>query len=320
MLLKSNLRNYSMNNKLFSFSLCGLMLLGQSLSVNANDNDQTQSMFKSPNHAISSLLEALKVNNHELLVRILGGESRQVLETPDKAAETAIRREFYETVTSEGYKLVKQEDGSLVMEVGPQAWPFSVPLKNSARGWYFDTPTGIDELLNRRIGRNELSAVNTMNVLVEAQLDYASVDWDKDGVLEYAQLFTSSPGKLDGLFWEQKDTLPVSPLTAFVEDASMYINESSAGDPVFKGYKFKILFSQGKDNKGGAYDYIVNGNMISGFAILAYPAEYASTGVMSFMVSHEGDIFETDLGDETQSTSSVMSSYNPDDSWILVEE
>lgn len=299
-------------------SISSLLLIASVLlmSTAVQARNDYQPSFATPEKALYALLEVIRTNDQDGLETILGRQHRRHIDTRDPASAKVRRKQFYQNIYQDGYRFNAQPDNSLVIEIGPQQWPFPIPLVNEGRGWYFNTAAGLDEILNRRIGQNELATIETMHALVDAQLDYASVDWDRDGVLEYARRIGSSYRNLDGLFWLQVANLPVSPLAAYVADVSEYINDTSAAEPVFKGYHYKILTGQGDNNKGGAYDYLVNGNMVSGFAILAYPSIYGSTGVMSFMVNHVGDIYEKDLGPNTRYIASGIRVYNPDDSWM----
>ena len=200
--------------------------------------------------------------------------------------------------------------------VGDEEWPFPIPLVQEAKGWRFDTAAGEEEIINRRIGRNELEAIAMLQALVEAQVEYASEDHDGDQVLEYAQRIASSEGKRDGLYWKADDDAAedLSPLGPYLNDAGDYTEGKQAGDPWY-GYYFKILLRQGEHPPGGAYDYVINGNMIAGFALAAFPAEYGASGIMTFIVNHQGIIYEKDLGENTEADVKALHTYDPDDSW-----
>jgi hypothetical protein len=219
-------------------------------------------------------------------------------------------------------QLVRESETRMRLEVGTNAWPFPIPLVRVADGWQFDTQAGLQELLNRRIGRNELNVLSVMRAYVDAQREYASEDHDGDGVLEFAQKITSSPGETDGLFWSPELNGEISPFGPWFAKAQAegYFNESSApdaGSEPFHGYLFKILTRQGKHAPGGKYNYIINGNMIGGFALVAWPAEYGKTGIMTFIVNQQSRVYQKDLGTKTSRLAPSMKAYDPDPTWTL---
>ncbi len=204
----------------------------------------------------------------------------------------------------------------------PSSWPFPIPLVKAAGGWQFDTEAGLEELLNRRIGRNELDVLQVMKVYVEAQREYASRDRDSDEVLEFAQKITSSEGRTDGLFWPPQLNGEISPLGPMVADAQAEgydrIGKTGNREPQpFHGYLFRPLTRQGKHAPGGKYDYVINGNMIGGFALVAWPAAYGESGVMTFIVNQQGRVYQRDLGPVTAKTVRKLSAYDPDSKWQL---
>jgi hypothetical protein len=222
-------------------------------------------------------------------------------------------------------RLMQESDTRVILEVGPNAWPFPIPIVKVAQGWQFDTAAGLEEILNRRIGRNELDVLRVMRAVVMAQREYASRDRDGDSVLEYAQKFSSSPGQTDGLFWPPDlngEISPLGPLMAYAQSEGYRAGPSSIGaEPrPFHGYLYKILTRQGKGTPGGKYNYVINGNMIGGFAVAAWPVEYGQSGVMTFIVNHQGKVYERDLGDETAKHARRLSTYNPDRSWRISRE
>lgn len=219
------------------------------------------------------------------------------------------------------HSLQKQGDNVRVLVIGKRAWPFPIPIVRVNNGWRFDTAAGKEELLNWRIGENELSAIETLRAYVDAQQEYASEDRDGDEVLEYAQKIGSSPGKKDGLYWkvEPGSNDEVSPFGPFVADATDYLEGRKPGDP-YKGYYYKILVRQGSNPPGGRYDYIINDHMIGGFAMVAMPADYGSSGIMTFVVNQQGKVFQKDLGKNTRDRVNAMQEYNPDQTWTEVVE
>jgi hypothetical protein len=209
-----------------------------------------------------------------------------------------------------------------VLEVGTNAWPFPVPIVKRNGRWFFDTEAGKDEILNRHIGKNELATLESVRTCVEAQREYASKDRDGDEVLEYAQRFSSTPGTKDGLYWPPDldgEISPLGPLVARAHNQGYLAKsrEQGAAPEPFHGYFFKILTRQGKQAPGGKYDYIINGNMLGGFAFVAWPLEYGETGVMTFIVNQQGRVYQKDLGPRTAKTAGAMKEYEPDKTWSL---
>jgi hypothetical protein len=200
------------------------------------------------------------------------------------------------------------EDGSRVLEIDTDHWPFAFPLVRRVGGWMFDTETGIDELLSRRIGANELDTIQTCLAIVDAQREYALLDVDRDGVHEYASKFLSDPGERNGLYWPSADGEPSSPLGEFVGAAAEAGYQR--GDP-YHGYRFKILFGQGPGALGGAWNYRAGGKLIGGFAVLAWPSNYGNSGIKSFITNHEGVVYEKDLGDDTDRAARSMGVFDP---------
>jgi len=208
-------------------------------------------------------------------------------------------------------------DKRMALEYGPDATRFPVPLMEKGGRWAFDTEAGAEELINRRIGRNELAVLESLRTYVQAQREYASADRDGDSVLEYAQKIASTAGLKDGLFWSPDLDGTLSPLGPLVAEAQAvgYRKDTDGQPQPFHGYYFRILARQGKYAPGGPYDYIINGNMIGGFALLAWPADYDESGVMTFMVNQQGRVYQKDLGSGTDKIVESLKSYDPDDSW-----
>jgi hypothetical protein len=208
-----------------------------------------------------------------------------------------------------------------VMVIGKEAWPMPIPIVRDAKGWHFDTAAGADEIIARRIGENELTAIDNLRAYVDAQVQYASEDRDGDDVLEYAQKVNSTAGKKDGLYWETAagSDEELSPFGPFFGEHAAYLSLENNEDP-FMGYYYRIISRQGENAPGGRYDYVINGNMIAGFAMIAWPAEYGSSGIQTFIVSQNGKVFQTDLGDLTAGAATAIQVYDPDDGWALVTE
>jgi hypothetical protein len=295
--------------------------------------------FNSPREAVDALGRAVNRTNRAALKTIFGSEA-EVLVNPDSVQGSRELAEFAAAFNTSN-RLARASDARMILEVGDNAWPFPIPLVNMQDGWRFDTVAGRDEILNRRIGRNELDVCRIARAYVEAQREYASRDRDGDGVLEYAQKVASSPGRMDGLYWPLElngEMSPLGPLVAYAQkegygrdgapppsansgpqrgrDAAPSASANQGPRP-FHGYLFKILTRQAKNAPGGKYDYIINGNMIGGFALIAWPAEYGDSGIMTFIVNQQGRVYQKDLGPKTAKIVRDIAAYDPDSTWRL---
>jgi hypothetical protein len=261
--------------------------------------------------AASALVQALKANDQAALRQVLGDQWR------DYIPVDSVDRDDVETfikLYDESHKTVG-DSNTTHLEVGKTAWTLPIPIAHRPSGWSFDLKGGHDEIVTRQIGDNELSVAEAMLAYYDAQRDYASQDRNSDSVPEYARKLISSPGKHDGLYWPSEDGGNESPLGPYFAASS-----SEKGRKDFHGYHFRILFAQGASAPGGAYGYKnAKGQMTSGFALVAWPARYGESGVMTFMVSHDGEVFEKDLGKETGTAASKMSRFDPDSSWSEVK-
>ena len=294
-----------------------LLLLGY-VSSSALGADGTARAFAAPEEAVIALDQAVNTTNRAAFAALFGPESEE-LANPD-SVQGAQEMATFAAAFNATNRLVRESETRMVLEVGTNAWPFPIPLVKTAKGWQFDTQAGLEELLNRRIGRNELEVLRVMRAYVDAQREYASKDRDGDGVLEYAQKMSSSPGQMDGLYWPPELNGEISPLGPLVAQAQGegYFSESRAADAgpqPFHGYLFKILTGQGQHAPGGNYSYIINGNMIGGFALVAWPARYGDTGVMTFIVNQQGRVYQKDLGENTSRIVKKIRAYDPDPSW-----
>ncbi len=286
----------------------------------------TQATFKSAEEAVKGLVAALKANNDLMLLELLGPGSEELIQSGDPVEDDAIRDRFLE-LYGKGHKLVRETDSKVILHVGKNEWPVPIPIVSEGGNWHFDTQAGKEEILNRRIGRNELSVIQACLAYVDAQREYATKDRDKDGVLEYAQRFASSPGKRDGLFWEAREGERPSPLGPLVVQAvaegygKREAGKQAEGQSLvpYHGYYYKILKAQGKNAPGGAYDYVVKGKMMGGFALVAWPARYGASGIMTFMVNHDGVMYEKDLGPQTATIASATARFDPDHTWKKAE-
>jgi hypothetical protein len=297
-----------------AMSIIVLFVPSQSYAAKA-----TQKTFVSPEEAVNSLIDAVKADNMKELKAIFGPAGKEVLSSGDVIEDKASRVRFVKAYEIK-HTLVKDSDVKAVLQIGEEEWPFPIPIIKKGEKWFFDTKKGKEELINRRIGRNELSTIQTCLAYVDAQREYVGEDRDGNGLFEYAQKFVSTAGKKDGLYWESKAGEKESPLGDFAARAAREGYKKTNDKPVpYYGYYFKILKAQGKNAKDGAYDYIVNGKMIGGFGIVAYPAQYGVSGVMSFVVNHDGIIYEKDFGKETENIAQAMKLFDPDKTWKKVE-
>jgi hypothetical protein len=265
-------------------------------------------------------MSALKADDDATLIAIFGAEHRELIITPDTAANSATRAKFLAALQTFRV-LAERSPDRRVLLIGDQAWPFPVPLVKDKGAWRFATEEGADEIVNRRIGSNERNAIVVLRAYIDAQRQYAARDRDGDGVRQYAQKLGSAPGKYDGLYWvaDAARGEEVSPFGPLVAESAPYLKGHKPGD-AYRGYHFKILTRQGKNAPGGAYNYIINGRMIAGFALVAYPARYGESGVMSFMVSNNGRIYEKDLGRNSTATGLKMTTFDPGPGWKEVKE
>ncbi|HUC84279.1 MAG TPA: DUF2950 domain-containing protein [Candidatus Acidoferrales bacterium] len=280
-----------------------------------------QETFASPAAAVSALSAAAIGHDTNAMPAIFGPEGRQLV-SPDAVQATAAFNRFVQRI-HEKTQLVTNADATLTLDLGADDWPFPIPLVQKDGRWFFDTAAGRAEILRRRIGQDELGAIDVCRAYVEAQREYASQDRLGDGVLAYAQYLHSTPGKHDGLYWPAQPGEPLSPLGPLVAAAHVegyhhteqMLNSQQAP---YHGYYFKILTGQGKHAPGGKYNYLINGRMIAGFALVAWPAQWANTGVMTFIVNQQGKLYQRNLGPKTARLAAAMTRYDPDDQWTPV--
>jgi hypothetical protein len=300
-----------------SLKLALALLLGTRIVSGAADIGKT---FATPEEAVSALLTAASAHDTNAF-QVIFGPAVADIENPDRVqADDDI--DTFNDAAKEHQQISRQSETKYVLEVGTNNWPFPIPIVKRDSSWFFDTEAGKEELLNRRIGKNELSTLEAMRAYVEAQREYASADRDSDEVLEYAQKINSTAGTKDGLYWPPDldgEISPLGPLAAQAQNQSYAARkkeDGSAAEP-FHGYFFKILTSQGSSVPGGKYNYIINGNMIAGFALVAWPADYGDTGIMTFMVNQQGRVYQKDLGADTAKVAADMKDYNPDKTWSI---
>jgi hypothetical protein len=280
-----------------------------------------QQTYGSPEDAVKALIDAIKSNDIRKMGIVLGPHSRNILSSGDEVADRELLENFIK-LYDEKNKIEKVGNSKALLLVGEKDWPMPIPMVKKGQRWLFDTKRGKEEVLNRRIGRNELAVIKVCEAYVDAQQEYALMNSDGEGLVKYAQQFASSPGKKDGLYWETKEGEHPSPLGPFAVQAKTegYEKSSASDQPrPYHGYFYKILKGQGKNAKGGAYDYVVNGSMIGGFALVAYPARYGNSGVMTFVVNQDGVVYQKNLGRDTAKIAQTMKVYDPDKTWKKVE-
>ncbi len=278
-----------------------------------------QRHFPTPKAAVEALVKAA-ATDAAALADVLGPEVEQ-LRSGDKVADRDDLKHFV-TAAQAGTHIQRRSADLALLSIGRDHWPFPIPLVKDKEGWRFDTAAGKEELLNRRIGRNELHAIATARVYVEAQNEYATKDPMGSGVRQYATRFASSEGKRDGLYWPVAAGQEPSPLGPLVAEAvAEGYQHNASGEPTpYHGYYFRILTAQGAQAPGGARSYMKDGHLSEGFGLLAYPAEYGASGIMSFIVNQQGIVFQKDLGKETKQQALAITEYNPDSSWEPVSD
>ena len=277
-----------------------------------------QRNFATPAGAAAALLEAVRAADPKQIHSVLGPGSGKLISSGDPV-EDARRRERFIAAYEEAVKIEAAGESKATLFLGAQQWPFPFPLLKTATGWRFDVKSGAEEILNRRIGRNERSAIQVCLAYVDAQREYATKDRDENGLLEYAQKLISAPGKQDGLYWDTADGEPLSPLGPLSTQAK-HEGYLDLGQAPYHGYYYRILTAQGEHAEGGAYDYRVDGKMIGGFALVAYPARWGASGVMTFVCNHSGVVYEKNLGKDTTSLAQSMTLYDPDSTWQRPDE
>jgi hypothetical protein len=283
--------------------------------------DSVGTRFPTPEAAVAALIAAANAQDTNALSEIFGPALAEI-RNPDRV-QAANNLEKFAAALDASNEVVQETETRSELDVGTNSWPFPIPLVKGQDGqWFFDTQAGEEEILNRRVGQNELATLKTVRAYVDAQREYASRDRDGSGVLKYSQRLFSSPGNKDGLYWPPEldgEISPLGPLVAIAqgEGYDAQSKESNPGPQPYHGYYFKILTQQGKHAPGGKYNYVINGNMIGGFALVAWPAEYGNSGVMTFIVNQQGRVYQKDLGPKTGKLAPAMKRYDPDSTWQL---
>ena len=301
-----------MNRSLVSLTVAALLCAAASVA-------SAQQAFKTPDEAASALAGAAKTGDRKAIITVLGPDGEDIVSSGDAVADAATREKFIAAYDAK-HQIAMDGDNKATMVIGLEDFPLPIPLVRKDGMWQFDTAAGRQEILARRIGKNELDVIQASLAYVDAQNEYAEKDRTGAGAGTYAQRIISQPGKKDGLFWPTSQGEDASPLGELVAEATAQGYKPGGGQAPFHGYYFKILTKQGAAAPGGELEYVVHGKMIGGFALVAYPAEYRNSGVMTFIVNHAGTVFQKDLGPETAKLAERMSAFNPDKTWQKVED
>ena len=299
---------------LVAFVALGLSAIAQSIHPKVMAAEQRT--FATPNAAVDALVAAMAADSAETLIDIFGSAYWDQLIGSDAIAFRE-NRTILAGALAEAARLTDDDMDTKTLIVGVKAWPFPFPIVRQAGVWHFDTEAGLEEMINRRIGRNELAAIEVCRSYIDAQAQYAGIDRDGDDVREFAQKILSEEGQKDGLYWEAAAGEALSPFGPLVADGRNYLEGREIDDP-FKGYYYKIITRQGAAAPGGRYDYVINGNMIAGFAFIAFPAEHGNSGIMTFICNHQDKVYEKDLGEDSDLIAAGIAVYNPDSTWLEV--
>jgi len=279
-----------------------------------------QQLFASPDEAVKALQAAAEAKDQAALREIFGPEFQELL-TGDEVQD-ANNAQRFAAVLAQGCQQVKEGEDKITLEIGTNNWPMAIPLVKADGQWHFDTAAGKEEMINRHIGKDELHAIGVCRSYVTAQRQYAGANPDAGGGAKYAQKFRSTPGTKDGLYWTSAENEPASPFGPLVAEAHAegYVTHKSAGPHPFHGYYFRILTRQGKAAPGGKMNYLNQGNLTGGFALVAYPENWDQSGIMTFIVNQDGKVYQRNFGEKTSRIAGSMKEYNPDGAWTLVQD
>lgn len=305
---------------IFRFIAAVVVAMGLTFAGITAEAAAKQKGFASAEEAVKAFIAAIKADDNKEVLAIFGSEAKEVISSGDPVWDKQRRAKFIKAYDQKN-TLTKDGD-KMVLSVGEKDWPFPIPLVKKGDQWVFDAKAGKEEILNRRIGENEWNTIQTMLAIVDAQREYAMKDLDGDGILEYAEKFWSDAGKKNGLYWKTKEGEEPSPLGELVAGARAegYTKAGTKDKQMpFHGYYFRMLKEQGKHAPGGAFDYVVKGNQIGGFAVIASPAKYGNSGVMTFLVNHDGVVYQKDLGKNTEKAAKAIKKFDPDKTWKKVE-
>lgn len=299
-------------------------LAGACLAMSGSSGQGGAELFATPEAAVQAFQAAMKSGDKDTLRKIFGTEVGELTSGDDVQDKADFEKLAEQMAVST--KLEADGDARRIVAIGADEWPFPIPIVKDASGkWYFDTDAGKEEIVNRRVGENELATILVCREYARAQREYASQDRDGDEVLEFAQRLMSTPGKQDGLYWDSKpdeEGSPFGPLVAFAQGVGYeHGKQVDAPKPQpFYGYLYRIVTTQGANVPGGKYDYVINGNMIGGFALVAYPVEYGKSGIMTFVVNQQGKVWQKDLGDKTAELAGALTVYDPDKTWTRARD
>ena len=311
--------NKATSPNLVSHFRVGLLAIALALTEMASPAHAEQPNFNTPQEAVASLAAAIRANNSARVLSILGPGSKSLVSSGDPVADRNAYKKFIAAYDAAN-EISEDGDRTAYLVVGPDDWPFPLPIVKVGGRWRFDAKEGAQEIIDRRVGENELATIDVCQAYVAAQREYAARDRDHDGRVEYAQKILSDPGTRDGLYWPASlgDQSPLGPFMADARAEGYGGEDQKNARTPYHGYYYKILTGQGAGAKDGAYDYIINGHMIGGFGLVAYPAQYGSSGIMTFIVNHDGIVYQKDLGPDTPAVASKMTLFDPDQSWTAV--
>ena len=299
---------------------CAALLAFAGVADAAESPNAAPPTFATPQAAVDALVAAARSDDTNALLAVIGEDAAEQLSSGDDVADAAARERFADSY-DEAHELVASGDDKFLLEVGNDAWELPFPIVKVGDKWAFDVDEGIDEIVYRRIGRNEIGAMETCRGIVAAQREYASESRDGGPAGVYAQKLLSDPGKHNGLYWEAGTDEPASPIGPFIAQAASEGYRKNTGDKPapYHGYVYRLLTSQGPAAEGGAKSYLKNGQLTDGFAVLAYPVEYQSSGVETFMISDDGVLYQKDLGPKTAEAAAAIKTFNPDSTWTKVD-
>ena len=293
-----------------------ILVIGLAAALVGCSRSASQKDFGSPEEAAQALVTAAKAADAHALLEVLGADAQPVIDSGDPVRDRHARERFLHAYEA-GHSFDSSAEGVTTLQVGSDKWPFPFPLQQHGARWSFDSSAGAEEIVNRRVGENELDAIQACLAFVDAEREYYSRNPQGEPLLQYAQKLASSEGHKDGLYWPTAGDEPQSPLgVQFARARSEgYFEKGVQPGTGYRGYIYRLLTAQGPSAAGGAYDYLVNGKMIGGFALLAFPVEYGNSGVMSFIVNHDGVVYSKDLGAETAIAESAIAAFDPDAGW-----
>ncbi|MFC4313459.1 DUF2950 domain-containing protein [Steroidobacter flavus] len=302
-----------MKQQITSMRVFAVLLL---IALAACNRATTQRDFASIDDAVAALIAAARSDDTRALVRVLGSEAEPAVASGDPVQDRNARGRFVRAYEAE-HTLSRGADGAATLLVGTDQWPFPFPLVQTKGRWHFDSAAGTDEIVNRRVGANELATIQSCLAFVDAQREYYMRNPQRAPLLQFSQKLVSSKGQKDGLYWPTTGDEPPSPLGegfARAQGEGYFQNGPSKNEPL-RGYIYRLLTAQGPNARGGAYNYLVDGKMIGGFALIATPAEYGRSGVMTFIVNHDGIVYSKDLGPDTPTAARAIQTFDPDSTW-----